>query len=691
MRRSPSIAKLAAKLTPRLLWGTVSCAAIAACTAGPVGPEARFVDSTKGDITAMPWPSDAYLNDGKVEVAPLPFSGGDAVLALEATLATMNGFGTTTSVFFPVDEVVTVEANAAATLVDLATQTAIAKWPLFFREKSMQLVAMAPRGTALQPGHAYAIVIASGVIAATGALHPSPAMADAIAARGRFANIASYAKLRDYLKTSKTTGVMAATAFTTHTRLDWFAEVQPGLDSTPHAAVVDKVYREADFDWLLGVEADMPNTKPGLMPGGGVRHGAMAFVILGHMTGPRFLPAPNDPAAAQLALDGTLEKTGTLNIPWLLVIPKAASYANLRVVHFQHGLGSNRSNVLAVANEHAKRGFATFGIDTIFHGDRMTNPEDNKINATRAEGQDGIADLAGEEATINLFAVNGDTGNTLVTADPRLMRDNFRQASIDVMQAVRFEQSGDWSAIRAADPTLAEFSLDGSKLVYTGESFGALMGGVALAEDPALTAAVLDVGGGGIVMDLVAYSPSFVPLFGPLASLFIDNTVNLENPDQGPPRTQLSLNMMAMAMEPADGLALSAIVDDNKHALLLEAKDDEVVPNTSSEALALAWGMKQVMVPGAIATTEAALPQAPSPLVTTPVRGLVQITGSTHTQYSLQEDSSRWLPPWPPFVKRESSLDVVHPIERVRGFALEFIDSVVAGAPKIGEPTLPLP
>lgn len=680
MRCPRSIPKLVCLLSLPIALGATACGSAAS------GPEARFVDRTDGLLTEMPWPSDAYRIDGRVKLAPLPLSGGDGVMAMQAAIETMDGFGTTTSAFFPVSEPVAVASQTSAGLIDLEKQTLIAKWPLYFREGAMQLVALAPGGTALQPGHEYAIIVFGGVEGASGPLRPSAAMQEALAARGRFASLSSYQKLHTYLQNN---GLQpqAATAYTTHTRLDWYNEVAGALASTAHAAVVDHVYPESELDFLCGSE--FANIKPGMQPGGGVRHEAMAYVIRGRMTGPRFLAKPNDPTAAIAAIDGTFEQTGTLEIPWILVLPKrSGGYAGTRVVHFQHGLGSNRSNVLAVANEHAKRGFATFGIDTLFHGDRVEGAVDNRVNSTRADGPDGFADLSGESAVINFFAVNGDTGNNLPTADPRLMRDHFRQATADLMHAIRFVKSGDLSPIRAADPAFADLSLDASKLVYTGESFGALLGACVLALDPELSAAVLDVGGGGVVLELVANSPSFAPLFGPLAKLFLDTTVDLDVATP-PAKSQLSLNLAAMVLEPGDGLALSAIADPTKAALLLEAKDDEVVPNTSSEALAAAWGMKQVKGLNDDPVTAVPLVQAVSPYVAPdgmPFRVLVQIKGSTHTQYSLQEDSSRYVPPWPPFTMREQPLHVVHPIDRVRGLANNFIDGVVAGTPIVNEP-----
>ena len=75
-----------------------------------------------GDLRSMPWPSDVMLaSDGRLAVSPpFPFSGQAAAGALLAdALSELDGFGTVTSVFFPVNAAVEVDAGAAATLVDL--------------------------------------------------------------------------------------------------------------------------------------------------------------------------------------------------------------------------------------------------------------------------------------------------------------------------------------------------------------------------------------------------------------------------------------------------------------------------------------------------------------------------------------------------------------------------------------------
>jgi hypothetical protein len=74
---------------------------LAACS-DPPPPEARMVT---GDLRAHPWPSDALVDAaGRLAVAPpFPFQGKDpaGIQLLAAALSELDGFGTTTSVFFP--------------------------------------------------------------------------------------------------------------------------------------------------------------------------------------------------------------------------------------------------------------------------------------------------------------------------------------------------------------------------------------------------------------------------------------------------------------------------------------------------------------------------------------------------------------------------------------------------------------
>lgn len=151
------------------------------CGGSSGGPPEALM--TAGDLRAHPWPSDALLGaDAKVAVTPpFPFAGIDDYLAgLAAALSELDGFGTTTSIFFPVSGAVDVEDGAAAAVIDLEGDEPPRSFPLFYREATGQLVAMAPPGTVLRSKHRYACVVTGGVSGKTGPLRPSAAMTAAL-------------------------------------------------------------------------------------------------------------------------------------------------------------------------------------------------------------------------------------------------------------------------------------------------------------------------------------------------------------------------------------------------------------------------------------------------------------------------------------------------------------------------------
>src|SRR5205823_3253950 len=195
----------------------------------------------------------------------------------------------------------------------------------------------------------------------------------------------------------------------------------------------------------------------------------------------------------------------------------------------------------------------------------------------------------------------------------------------------RLARGGDLSAVATALPALTNLSFDGSKLVYTGESFGSIMGAAVLAIDPMLDAAVLDVGGGGLLLDLVPNSPQFATLLQPFVAGAFDTIVDVNHPDTLPTRAQMSLNFLQEVLEPGDGLALAASADAGKSALFLFAYLDETVPNQSNQGLARGWGATEVQLSaGTHALEQVMLPMAHAPYQATPLRAVVQLDPASH-------------------------------------------------------------
>jgi len=174
--------------------------------------------------------------------------------------------------------------------------------------------------------------------------------------------------------------------------------------------------------------------------------------------------------------------TDMQTVPLLVSVPnansgKARPAAGWPVVIFGHGLGGNRTNMLAAADTLAQAGFAVVAMDTPLHGivpaispalaplyvgnspwaddaNERTFDVDYIDNATGAPGPDGITDPSGTHI-INL-------GSMLTS------RDNARQAQADLSVLAVSVPSMDINL-----DSLPDF--DGSTIHYAGISVGAVM------------------------------------------------------------------------------------------------------------------------------------------------------------------------------------------------------------------------
>jgi dienelactone hydrolase len=669
---------------------------LAACSApqGPVAIMQAPGGTAAVDVRAVPWPSDALLGaDGHLVVGyPLPFDAANTenLMQLAATLSEQDGFGVTSSIFFPVDAggknaTVVVDTGASATVVDLADPTRTWSYPLLWRAETNQLVALAPVGAALREQHTYGCFVTGGVHDGAGhPLRPAAAMSDAIAGRGVFGQKASYLALAALLAQQKVKP-LAATAFTTRSLTSWTKKVLSDLAAAPPRAHVTRTFSTAqDLTDLFG--GPVTTTRPGRPPSGGVIHDAVALVVEGTFDVPHYLSAT--PGTLGL-FDAAETVKATDHVPFLIALPKRASYAGTPVIVFQHGIDNDRSAVLVVANDFAARGYAVLGIDELFHGSRRPGAVDLVNNLSGAAIPDGIGDPASFGAVQYFFDFNGDPASGSPPLDPRYMRDNFRQATVDLMQLVRFAKQGDVSEIAAADPSLAALTLDGSRLVYTGESFGSILGSQLMALDPLAGAAVLDVGGGGLMPDLISHSPSFASLLEPFVSGAYDVAVDLQNPDTAPTHGQMSLELLQTVIEPGDGLALAPEGDPAKQILFLDDFSDEVVPNQAEEALASAWNASQMaLAHGSHAASTVTFPQVAAPYSAAPLRAIVILDPATHAMYTAQQGMRSWVPGFPPFMKQQPPIMITNPVETAHALALSFIDSYRAsGAATVSDPT----
>ena len=199
---------------------------------------------------------------------------------------------------------------------------------------------------------------------------------------------------------------------------------------------------------------------------------------------------------------------------------------NLPVVIYQHGITSNRATLLAIADTLASQCIVGVAIDLPKHG----------ILPTADASVDRFGQLALLQATLsgNVFqerlvevaspmtqcqatsgvAIPGDTDFYCPSGDNFInltnlanARDGLRQGSVDLQSLYRALVDSS-----AADLTAATIgtTIDPARISFVGVSLGGIVGTSFVAQESGLTAAVLNVSGGGVAKILDG-SPTFEP------------------------------------------------------------------------------------------------------------------------------------------------------------------------------------
>lgn len=281
--------------------------------------------------------------------------------------------------------------------------------------------------------------------------------------------------------------------------------------------------------------------------------------------------------------------TGTETVPVLVTVPNAASgktkpAAGWPIVIFQHGITRNRTDMFAIAQTMSAQGFAVIAIDAPLHGLPPSSPF--------YIGNTPFAALGAHERTFNIDIAKNDgsacpTGQAACpdgTPDPSgsyfinlqsllTSRDNIRQAVADLLVL-----SHTIPAISLDGDQVADF--DGSRIQFTGQSLGSIIGTVFTAVNPAVNEIVLNVPGGGIPY-LLAASPTFGPkIRAGLAGAGVQ---------AGTPAFDQFLGAAQQAVDSADPINFAYALA-NRKVLLQEvvgtsaATSDQVIPNTVAGA-----------------------------------------------------------------------------------------------------------
>jgi dienelactone hydrolase len=387
------------------------------------------------------------------------------------------------------------------------------------------------------------------------------------------------------------------------------------------------------------------------------------------------------------------------SIPITVILPKGTVPADgFPVVIFGHGLGGSRASALNLAEPLCAQGYVVISIDMLNHGSRLS-PADNGNNLGAKPGftgnkslRDGFSDESGSTAYFAFFES---------FLNLSAMRDTIRQSALDFARVAMLVQTNPSLAALAA-PYATTPKFDPTRVAYLGESFGTIVGSDLAAIEPSIGFYVLDVAAGGIVDHAFPNSASigdvamnlaeqlyrtegkldrFHPLVGALQSIF-------DGAD--------SLTFGRHVLK--DRFTIEGKVVGRRHVLVIEAMNDETVPNVSTEALARSFGL-YLLKPNLV--VPAGMLQVESPAsanVGNQTAILVQYEPATHGYNWSAENGTLVYQPGYPFYgdetlypKLATPIEVKEPIYETMAQVTEALSTYFAGdAPRIRSTQTPV-
>ncbi len=328
-------------------------------------------------------------------------------------------------------------------------------------------------------------------------------------------------------------------------------------------------------DELLEARARVEAEAPPTIVAGSERvealaSGPVALRIRGQFRAPDFRGRERlwqrDPATSALVAKGSQD------LDFLLQIPREseAHHQPFPLAIYLHGLAGDLEEGQTAGERLAAAGFATIGISAVGH----------------RSGSSVLSVLA----FFNLLDIATGQENAF-----GVIRDNFRQSALDQIEALRLAKRLADEGYDLAEP-LGVPDLDPTvPPVALGVSLGGLMGTTLTAVDPSIGGSVLFVGG-GVVTKLIQDSATFkylIPLFQAILAggedLPADSVPSFfalmqTILDRGDP---VNYARHAFA-EPLAGELPGALP---RSTLLIQSVPDRIVPNSSNEALARAFGL----------------------------------------------------------------------------------------------------
>ena len=298
-----------------------------------------------------------------------------------------------------------------------------------------------------------------------------------------------------------------------------------------------------------------------------------------------------DPTTRAFRTDGTHTVE---SIKFTMTVPKNPAPGPMPVVIFGHGLVTERRFVLAVGDALAAKGFAAISIDFPYHGDRtycatggpisVVNPLDGSLASlapcqagSTCNDQGKCVDSQGNGnhlATFGVISTPIASGAVFLEIDHIAnSKDHFEQALIDMGSLDRSLRMGNWSSVIG-------HAVDTTKIYYSGQSLGGIMGAVFLGTNPDIPRAVLNVPGAGLI-----------PLFddSTFFSAQLDAFFTRQHIDRASFDGRRFLTVAHWFLDAVDPQHLGPITG-NRKLMLQMATLDFIIPNANTELLQTVTG-----------------------------------------------------------------------------------------------------
>ncbi len=298
--------------------------------------------------------------------------------------------------------------------------------------------------------------------------------------------------------------------------------------------------------------------------------GSVAVRVRGRFRAPDF--RGNERLWQRDPASGALLEKGSQDLDFLLQIPRETDLHRqpFPLAIYLHGLAGDLEEGTTAGDRLASAGFATIGISAVGH----------------RSGSSVLSVLA----FFNLLDIAAGGENAF-----GVIRDNFRQSALDQIGALRLAHQLAASGYDVAEPRGVPDLDPMAPPVALGVSLGGLMGTTLTAIEPSIGGSVLFVGG-GVVTKLIQDSETFkylIPIFQAILA------GGEELPADSVPSFFALMQTILDRGDPvnfaryvfAEPLAETLPGSAPRSTLLIQSVPDRIVPNSSNEALARAFGM----------------------------------------------------------------------------------------------------